>query len=246
MWNRVYTYDTARIAPYPNRFLAEIVQGRNPGRALDVGMGQGSNSLFLARLGWDVTGIDISDKAIDLARKEAARLRLKINYVVADISAFDVGKAKWDLIVGVYMGRLILFQSAALTSGSLPEDCWWWSITAAMSGEFHFRGQLGYPVNALLETFVPRCASSGTKRCSIFPTGATRARARRWCACWHGTGNLMKLDKHLSRRSSVLHQRKSENEADPTQRVRQFAASTSNARPFSITVSGLRKKSSGN
>ena len=156
VWNRVYTYDTARLAPYPNRFVAEIVQGRKPGRALDVGMGQGRNSLFLARLGWDVTGVDISDKAINLAQQEATRLGLKINCVVADIAAFDVGKAKWDLIVGVYMGRLILFQAAALTQGL---------ASGGLLVVEHYRrdvgrvslsgGQLGYPVNALLETFVP-------------------------------------------------------------------------------------------
>ena len=134
VWNRVYTYDTARLAPYPNRFVAEIVQGRKPGRALDVGMGQGRNSLFLARLGWDVTGVDVSDKAIDLAHQEATRLGLKINCVVADIAAFDVGKAKWDLIVGVYMGRLILFQAAALTQGLNSGGLLVVSITAVTSG----------------------------------------------------------------------------------------------------------------
>jgi len=156
VWNRVYTYDTARLAPYPNRFVAEIVQGRKPGRALDVGMGQGRNSLFLARLGWDVTGVDISDKAIDLAQQEPTRLGLKINCVVADIAAFDVGKAKWDLIVGVYMGRWILFQAAALTQGL---------ASGGLLVVEHYRrdvgrvslsgGRLGYPVNALLGTFVP-------------------------------------------------------------------------------------------
>ena len=113
MWNGVYSDEDSRITNYPNRFLAEIVQGRKPGRALDVGMGQGRNSLFLARLGWDVTGVDVSDRGIDLAKKEAARLGLKINCVVSDFSAFEVGKDRWDLIVAMYMGRLILSQASA-------------------------------------------------------------------------------------------------------------------------------------
>ena len=33
-----------------------------PGTALDVGMGQGRNALFLARQGWDVTGFDVCDR----------------------------------------------------------------------------------------------------------------------------------------------------------------------------------------
>lgn len=91
-WNRIYTEETANLPPYPNRFLAQIIEGRKPGRALDVGMGQGRNSLFLARLGWEVTGVDLSDKGIELAEKEAARLGLKIHCVLADIAAFDLGK----------------------------------------------------------------------------------------------------------------------------------------------------------
>lgn len=176
VWNRVYTDDTARLAPYPNRFLAEVVQGRKPGRALDVGMGQGRNSLFLARLGWDVTGVDISDKGIDLAQKEAARLGLKINCVLADIAAFDVGRAKWDLIVGVYMGRLILFQAAALTQGL---------GSGGLMVVEHYRrdvgrvslsgGQLGYPVNALLETFVPSLRIVGYEEVLDFPDWGDQA-----------------------------------------------------------------------
>ncbi len=156
VWNRVFTEDTSRLPTYPNRFMAEVIQGRKPGRALDVGMGQGRNSLYLARLGWEVTGVDISDKGIEVARAQAARLGLKINCVVSDIAAFDIGRAKWDLIVGLYMGRLILFQASPLTSGL---------ASGGLLVVEHFRrdigrvslsgGQLGYPVNALLQTFVP-------------------------------------------------------------------------------------------
>ena len=156
VWDRVYTDEISSIATYPNRFLAEVVQGRKPGRALDLGMGQGRNSLFLARLGWDVTGIDISGKGIDLALKEAARLGLKIKCVVSNISAFDVGRDRWDLIVGTYMGRLILFAAPQLTKGLGPEgllviEHYRRDVNrVSLSG-----GSLGYPVNALLETFVP-------------------------------------------------------------------------------------------
>jgi SAM-dependent methyltransferase len=155
-WNGVYSNQDSGVPSFPNRFLAEMVQGRKPGRALDIGMGQGRNSLFLARLGWDVTGVDIADKGIGLARKEADRLGLKINCVVGDISTLDVGKDCWDLIIGVYVGREILFQASHLTKGL---------ASGGLLVVEHYRrdvdrsslsgGSLGYPVNALLETFVP-------------------------------------------------------------------------------------------
>ncbi|HVN81084.1 MAG TPA: methyltransferase domain-containing protein [Terriglobia bacterium] len=155
-WNRVYTYDIARLAPNLDRFLAQVIEGRKPGLALDVGMGQGRNSFFLGRLGWDVTGVDIPDKGIELAEKEAARLRLKIFCVLADIAAFDIGKTKWDLIVDVYVGHLILLKASRLaqeltSGGQLLVEQYHRDIgRVSLSG-----GQLGYPVNALLETFIP-------------------------------------------------------------------------------------------
>lgn len=156
VWNGVYSKEDSGIPTFPNRFLAEMVQGRKPGRALDVGMGQGRNSLFLARLGWDVTGIDVSDKGIDLAEKEADRLGMKMNYVVSDISAFDVGKERWDLIVGVYVGREILFQASHLTTGLNSGGMLVVEHYRRDVGRVSLSGcRLGYPVNALLETFVP-------------------------------------------------------------------------------------------
>ena len=57
----------------PNgRLLAEVA-GLIPGRALDVGCGEGADAIWLARSGWTVTAIDISDVAVIRAR-EAARL----------------------------------------------------------------------------------------------------------------------------------------------------------------------------
>jgi SAM-dependent methyltransferase len=156
VWNGVYSKPDSGITNYPNRFLAEVVQDRKPGRALDVGMGQERNSLFLARLGWDVTGIDISDKGIALAKKEAARLALKIDCRVSDFSMFEAGKNRWDLIVGMYVGRLILIEASKISDGL--------SSGGLLAVEHYHRdinrgsvagGKLGYPVNALLEAFAP-------------------------------------------------------------------------------------------
>ena len=54
--NRALTSNSPRINWKPNAFLVEMVKNRKPGRALDVGMGQGRNALWLAGQGWDTTG----------------------------------------------------------------------------------------------------------------------------------------------------------------------------------------------
>ena len=88
----------------PNRFLTEVVRDRKPGRALDVGMGQGRNALYLAAQGWQVTGIDIADEGIRQAEEVARREGLTIEALVADADAWDWGTEKWDLIALIYMG----------------------------------------------------------------------------------------------------------------------------------------------
>ncbi|WP_239491553.1 bifunctional 2-polyprenyl-6-hydroxyphenol methylase/3-demethylubiquinol 3-O-methyltransferase UbiG [Luteitalea sp. TBR-22] len=98
-WNRFFTVDAPRFNTSPNAFLASVVEGRRPGRALDVGMGEGRNALFLAKLGWDVTGFDPADRAVALARERAATMKLRLDARVAMDSTFDFGREQWDLIV---------------------------------------------------------------------------------------------------------------------------------------------------
>ncbi len=102
-WNRVLTSNSPRINWRPNAFLVEMVKGRPPGRALDVGMGQGRNALWLAQKGWDTTGYDPAEKAVALARETAGKAGVKMNTFIAKDSEFDMGTAKWDLIVLSYV-----------------------------------------------------------------------------------------------------------------------------------------------
>jgi predicted O-methyltransferase YrrM len=102
-WNRMLTSNSPRINRQPNRFLVEMVKGRKPGRALDVGMGQGRNALWLAQQGWETTGYDPAEKAVALARETAAKAGVKLNTVIAKDSDFDMGTAKWDLILLSYV-----------------------------------------------------------------------------------------------------------------------------------------------
>ncbi len=70
LWNEVFAKRQGREFPH-NQFLAEAIKGRQPGKALDIGTGEGRNALFLAGQGWEVTGFDISDVGVRMARDEA-------------------------------------------------------------------------------------------------------------------------------------------------------------------------------
>jgi SAM-dependent methyltransferase len=102
MFNNIYASNTPGYSTQPNALLVSTAEGRKPGRALDIGMGQGRNSVFLALKGWDVTGFDISDEGLAVARKNAERAGVKLNAIRETDEAFDYGTDRWDLIVFMY------------------------------------------------------------------------------------------------------------------------------------------------
>ena len=87
----------------PNAFLVNMVRGMKPGKALDVAMGTGRNAIYLATLGWDVTGFDNSEMDVKMAVEKATASGTKIKALVQDVAGFDFGKNKWDLVVLSYV-----------------------------------------------------------------------------------------------------------------------------------------------
>jgi SAM-dependent methyltransferase len=104
-YNAIYSGDAEQAAfnHAPNAFLVEFVKALKPGQALDVGMGQGRNAIYLAQQGWQVTGFDLSETGVKLAREQAAKSHVRVTAVVADAASYDFGEAQWDLIVFSYV-----------------------------------------------------------------------------------------------------------------------------------------------
>lgn len=102
-WNDVYRNDSG-FEKQPNQFLVEMTKGVTPGTALDLAMGQGRNALYLASLGWQVTGIDFAVEGVTIARAEAEKRKLAMTSVMADIDTWDFGTNRWDLISMIYPG----------------------------------------------------------------------------------------------------------------------------------------------
>lgn len=71
-WEAFYREGRARWSGRPNRSLVEEVAGLTPGTALDLGCGQGADAIWLAEQGWTVTAVDVSDAALETARRNAA------------------------------------------------------------------------------------------------------------------------------------------------------------------------------
>ena len=91
--------ETDRFTTAPSAFLVEAAKDLAPGKALDAGMGQGRNAVYLAGKGWQVTGFDLSGEAVKAARANAAKAGARIEAIKASYADFDFGTAKWDLVV---------------------------------------------------------------------------------------------------------------------------------------------------
>jgi SAM-dependent methyltransferase len=121
-WNRILTAENPTFNVKPNEFLVEMAKGRKPGTALDVGMGQGRNAIWLAQQGWDVTGFDPAEKAVALAQETARKLGVHFKSEIRGMEDFDFGNSRWDMIVLSYVGGRempAVFQRALKPGGVL-------------------------------------------------------------------------------------------------------------------------------
>lgn len=103
-----------------NAHLEETAAPLTAGRALDLGCGEGADTLWLAEHGWQVLGVDISDTALSRAAAEAAVRGLSdsVRFLQADLSeAFPSGT--FDLVSAqflhsmVHLDREPIFSAAA-------------------------------------------------------------------------------------------------------------------------------------
>ena len=123
-WDARYAAVENLWARRPNRFLVAETQSLSPGRALDLACGEGQNSIWLASLGWEATGVDFSPVAIAKARSRAAQESSGAEFLCADLVEFRPGSGRFDLAIVLYLHiarserRLVLERAAeALSPG---------------------------------------------------------------------------------------------------------------------------------
>jgi SAM-dependent methyltransferase len=104
-WDAQYASHDLVWGSEPNRFVAAELEGLPPGRALDVACGEGRNAIWLATLGWQVTGVDFSAAAIDRAQRLAADAGVtsRTRFVVGDVVAEALPSGPFDVVVVAYL-----------------------------------------------------------------------------------------------------------------------------------------------
>jgi SAM-dependent methyltransferase len=101
-WDARYASRERIWSGKPNAQLVAEVESLEPGRALDVGCGEGADALWLAERGWRVTAVDVSPVALERAAAHAAEqgddVARRIAWEHADVRTWSPQAAAYDLV----------------------------------------------------------------------------------------------------------------------------------------------------
>jgi len=104
-WDARYKGMRFALGREPNPFLKKYLRYLPKGRALDVAAGEGRNATFLARHGFDVDAVDISEKGLKKARQLAKEMGVRIRTLQADLDRYPIEESRYDLIANFYFLR---------------------------------------------------------------------------------------------------------------------------------------------
>ncbi|MFC5168988.1 SAM-dependent methyltransferase [Streptomyces mutomycini] len=113
MWDDRYRESDRIWSGNPNVVLVREVEGLTPGRALDLGCGEGADAVWLARFGWKVTATDISRVALERAAVHAADAGVadRIDWQWHDLGA-SFPEGEYDLVSAQFLHSM----------GNLPRE----------------------------------------------------------------------------------------------------------------------------
>ncbi len=102
-WNQRYEGDELLWTARPNSFLVEEIGALTPGRALDLACGEGRNAVWLAEQGWQVTGVDFADVALEKARLLAEQRGVRVEWIRADLLEYAPPPEAFELVIVFYL-----------------------------------------------------------------------------------------------------------------------------------------------
>jgi SAM-dependent methyltransferase len=105
-WDARYASSEQVWSGQPNGGLVAEVLGLVPGRALDVGCGEGADALWLASQGWNVTALEVSGVALGRAQVAATAAGITVRWVHVGLVEADLPSGAFDLVSVQYPALL--------------------------------------------------------------------------------------------------------------------------------------------
>ncbi|HET9442336.1 MAG TPA: class I SAM-dependent methyltransferase [Acidimicrobiales bacterium] len=117
-WDARYAAAELVWTAEPNRFVVAELAGTEPGRALDLGCGEGRNAIWLASKGWTATGVDFSGAGLAKAHALAAGREVDVAWVQADLTRYEPPAGHFDLVLLAYLHLPAPQMAAVLASAA--------------------------------------------------------------------------------------------------------------------------------
>lgn len=120
-WNSKYETEVYLFGEKPIPFLVDNVHLLPKGKVLDIAMGEGRNGVYLATQGFEVLGLDISEKGLAKAHNLAEKNNVTIETKVVDLESFTLEPNSYDVILCTYYMQKDLFKQfqSALKPGGM-------------------------------------------------------------------------------------------------------------------------------
>jgi tellurite methyltransferase len=97
----IYSTQVYIFGTEPAEFLKDHINRLPQGRALDIAMGEGRNAVYLAKKGFIVDGVDISEVGLKKARLLARNNHVMINTIDADLNTYTIKPESYDVILNI-------------------------------------------------------------------------------------------------------------------------------------------------
>ncbi|MEB8339656.1 class I SAM-dependent methyltransferase [Streptomyces endophyticus] len=110
-WDERYRSREQLFSGNANGVLVTEADGMSPGQALDVGCGEGGDALWLARRGWQVMAVDVSEVALRRAAAAGTDVEDRVSWAQADLAVTPPPAGAFDLVTVQYFP---LLRSAGL------------------------------------------------------------------------------------------------------------------------------------
>ncbi|KAF0206264.1 MAG: methyltransferase type [Gallionellaceae bacterium] len=118
IWDQRYAGDDYHFGTEPNAFLVAQQHWLKAGAScLAVADGEGRNGVWLAQQGLDVLSVDASTVALAKAQRLANERRVQVRFELADLLQSELGEARYDVVVAIFIQFVPPAQRAAMFAG---------------------------------------------------------------------------------------------------------------------------------